>query len=97
MTDGLPARRGAGIGGTVTDIVLECGGTPQSARMLTTHATPEQAIPDGRVQAMAAAGTGFSAPGLVLRGTPLAINSLTEPRGDRFAVAGRIGADGLEM
>ena len=45
--EGLKVRVGADIGGTFTDVVLECGERLHSVKVLTDHAEPESAIVDG--------------------------------------------------
>ena len=42
-------RLGADIGGTFTDIALECRGAMYSTKVLTNYTAPEQAILDGIV------------------------------------------------
>lgn len=130
-------RLGADIGGTFTDIALDCRGQMYSTKVLTNYAAPEQAILDGMDVVLAEAGVGYGDLEIVIHGTTLATNALIERRGakvafittegfrdviemrtesrfdqydlnlrlptplvareDRFAVAGRIGAQGQEL
>lgn len=135
ITQGV--RLGADIGGTFTDVALECRGQMHSTKVLTNYAAPEQAILDGIDIVLAEAGIGYGDLDIVIHGTTLATNALIErrgartafvttegfrdviemrtesrfdqydlsltlptplvPRADRFAVAGRIGAQGQEL
>ncbi len=130
-------RLGADIGGTFTDIALECRGTMYSTKVLTNYTAPEQAILDGIDVVLAQAGVGYGDLEIVIHGTTLATNALIErrgaktafvttegfrdviemrtesrfdqydlnlvlptplvPREDRFAIKGRIGAQGQEL
>ena len=47
MNTGQTVRLGADIGGTFTDIALDCRGTMYSTKVLTNYSAPEQAILDG--------------------------------------------------
>lgn len=130
-------RLGADIGGTFTDVALDCRGQMHSTKVLTNYAAPEQAILDAIDIVLAEAGIGYGDLDIVIHGTTLATNALIErrgartafvttegfrdviemrtesrfdqydlnltlptplvPREDRFAVAGRIGAQGQEL
>lgn len=132
-----PIRLGADIGGTFTDIALECRGALFSTKVLTNYAAPEQAILDGIAVVLDQAGIGLGDLDIIIHGTTLATNALIErrgartafvttegfrdviemrtenrfeqydlnlrlpqpliPREDRFAVGGRIGAQGQEL
>ena len=132
-----PIRLGADIGGTFTDIALDCGGRMFSTKLLTTYAAPEQAILDGIDVVLAEAEITLADLDIVIHGTTLATNALIErrgaktafvttegfrdviemrtenrfaqydlnmvlpkpliPREDRFAIKGRIGAQGQEL
>jgi N-methylhydantoinase A len=132
-----PIRLGADIGGTFTDIALECRGALFSTKVLTNYAAPEQAILDGIAVVLDQAGIGLGDLEIIIHGTTLATNALIErrgartafvttegfrdviemrtenrfeqydlnlrlpqpliPREDRFAVGGRIGAQGQEL
>ncbi|MBC2837587.1 hydantoinase/oxoprolinase family protein [Paragemmobacter straminiformis] len=133
----MTIRLGADIGGTFTDIALDCHGRMFSTKVLTTYAAPEQAILDGIAIVLAEAEITPADLEIVIHGTTLATNALIErrgartafvttegfrdvlemrtenrfeqydlnlrlpkpliPREDRFAVAGRIGAQGQEL
>lgn len=137
MAQKTPARLGADIGGTFTDVVLELGEALFSTKVLTNYAAPEQAILDGIETVLAEAGLTPADLEIVIHGTTLATNALIErrgakvafvttqgyrdviemrtesrfdqydlnmrlpeplvPREDRFAIAGRIGAQGQEL
>ncbi|WP_054005908.1 hydantoinase/oxoprolinase family protein [Cypionkella psychrotolerans] len=132
-----PIRLGADIGGTFTDIALECRGRMFSTKVLTNYAAPEQAILDGIDVVLAEAEITLADLDIVIHGTTLATNALIErrgaktafvttegfrdviemrtenrfaqydlnmvlpkpliPREDRFAIRGRIGAQGQEL
>jgi N-methylhydantoinase A len=78
-------RLGADIGGTFTDIVLDCRGQIYSCKVLTNYAAPEQAILDGIDIVMSQAGVGPADLDIVIHGTTLATNALIERRGARTA------------
>jgi N-methylhydantoinase A len=91
-------RLGADIGGTFTDIVLDVRGRIHSTKILTTQATPEQAILDGIAIVTAQAGVAASDLDLVIHGTTLATNALIERRGARTAFVTTEGyRDVIEM
>ncbi|MBI1218316.1 MAG: hydantoinase/oxoprolinase family protein [Rhodobacteraceae bacterium] len=93
-----PIRLGADIGGTFTDIALECGGRIHSTKVLTTYAAPEQAILDGIAIVMAEAGITPADLDIVIHGTTLATNALIERRGARTAFVTTEGfRDVIEM
>jgi N-methylhydantoinase A len=78
-------RVGADIGGTFTDVVLECGGARFSAKVLTNYSEPEQAIIDGLVKVTQLAGIEIEEVDQLIHGTTLATNALIERRGARTA------------
>lgn len=78
-------RLGADIGGTFTDIALDCRGAMFSTKVLTNYAAPEQAILDGIDVVLAQAGIGYGDLEIVIHGTTLATNALIERRGARTA------------
>ena len=87
-------RLGADIGGTFTDIALECGGKLFSTKILTNYTAPEQAILDGIDIVLREAGIQISDLDIVIHGTTLATNALIErplsrPRG--IATSSRCG------
>lgn len=92
------ARLGVDIGGTFTDVVLECGGTRNSTKVLTTYAAPEAAIVDGMRQVCAKAGIAPGDIGQIIHGTTLATNALIERRGAKTALITTEGfRDVIEM
>ncbi|WP_227268573.1 hydantoinase/oxoprolinase family protein [Roseobacter weihaiensis] len=97
MTASKP-RLGVDIGGTFTDVVLECGGAAFSTKVLTTYGAPEDAIIDGLQQVCAAAGIGTEEIGQIIHGTTLATNALIERRGAKTALITTRGfRDVIEM
>mgnify|MGYP001114772858 CR=1 FL=1 len=74
-------RVGADIGGTFTDVVLECGEQQFSAKVLTNYSEPEQAIIDGLIKVTGLASIGIEQVDQLIHGTTLATNSLIERRG----------------
>lgn len=92
------ARLGVDIGGTFTDLVLETGGTLYTAKVLTTHDAPENAILDGVRTVTQKAGIAPDGIGLVIHGTTLATNALIERRGAKTALVTTEGfRDVIEM
>ena len=74
-------RVGADIGGTFTDVVLECGDEQYTAKVLTNYTEPGQAIIDGLRKVTAIAGIGIDEIDQFIHGTTLATNALIERRG----------------
>ncbi len=98
MSDRQSIRLGADIGGTFTDIALDCRGKLYSAKVLTTYSAPEQAILDGIQSVMAEASLTPADLDLVIHGTTLATNALIERRGARTALVTTKGfRDVIEM
>ena len=99
MPDGkTPTRLGVDIGGTFTDVVLERHGEMFSAKVLTTHAAPEDAIVEGIHLACSRAGATPASIGQIIHGTTLATNALIERRGARTALITTRGfRDVIEM
>ena len=94
----MTIRLGADIGGTFTDIALECRGRMFSAKVLTTPTAPEQAILDGIDSVLRDAGIGPGDLDIVIHGTTLATNALIERRGARVAFVTTEGfRDVIEM
>jgi N-methylhydantoinase A len=94
----MTIRLGADIGGTFTDIVLDCRGNMTSTKVLTHYAAPEQAILDGMDQVLAEAGIGYADLEIVIHGTTLATNALIERRGAKVAFVTTEGfRDVIEM
>ncbi|MCP1118712.1 hydantoinase/oxoprolinase family protein [Robbsia andropogonis] len=78
-------RAGVDIGGTFTDVALECDGRLFSAKVLTDYAGPERAILAGLLRAASLAGIAPGAIQSIIHGTTLATNALIERRGARTA------------
>ncbi len=99
MSDGKTATRlGVDIGGTFTDVVLERHGEMFSAKVLTTHSAPEDAIVEGIHLACSRAGVAPASIGQAIHGTTLATNALIERRGARTALITTRGfRDVIEM
>ena len=81
----MTIRLGADIGGTFTDIALDCRGRMFSTKVLTNYAAPEQAILDGMDMVLDQAGIGYGDLEIVIHGTTLATNALIERRGAKTA------------
>ncbi len=95
---GQSIRLGADIGGTFTDVALDCRGQLFSTKVLTTYSAPEQAILDGIAVVIEQAGIAASEIELVIHGTTLATNALIERRGARTALVTTQGfRDVIEM
>ncbi|MFV0472777.1 MAG: hydantoinase/oxoprolinase family protein [Pikeienuella sp.] len=91
-------RLGADIGGTFTDIALDCRGALHSTKVLTNYAAPEQAILDGIEIVAKEAGIALRDLDIVIHGTTLATNALIERRGARVAFVTTEGyRDVIEM
>ncbi|MFC3181935.1 hydantoinase/oxoprolinase family protein [Cypionkella sinensis] len=93
-----PIRLGADIGGTFTDIALECRGRIYSTKVLTNYTAPEQAILDGIDVVLAEAQITLADLDIVIHGTTLATNALIERRGAKTAFVTTEGfRDTIEM
>ena len=91
-------RIGADIGGTFTDVVLEAGQRRHSAKILTSHDAPEEAVLSGVRQVLDEAGVEAGQISQVIHGTTLATNALIERKGARTALISTEGfRDILEM
>ncbi len=91
-------RLGADIGGTFTDIALDCRGRMFSTKVLTNYTAPEQAILDGMDIVLSEAALGYGDLDIVIHGTTLATNALIERRGARTAFVTTEGfRDVIEM
>ena len=91
-------RLGADIGGTFTDIALDCRGQMFTTKVLTNYAAPEQSILDGIKVVLADAGIAPADLEIVIHGTTLATNALIERRGARTALVTTEGfRDVIEM
>lgn len=96
MSDAI--RLGADIGGTFTDVALECRGGMFTTKVLTNYAAPEQSILDGIEVVLAEAGIAPVDLEIVIHGTTLATNALIERRGARTALITTEGfRDVIEM
>lgn len=82
----MQVRLGVDIGGTFTDVALECRAEIYTAKILTTVAAPEIAILEGISKACAAAAIEPNQIELVIHGTTLATNALIERRGAKTAL-----------
>ncbi len=93
-----PIRLGADIGGTFTDIALECRGRMFSTKVLTNYTAPEQVILDGIEVVLAEAAITLADLDIVIHGTTLATNALIERRGAKTAFVTTEGfRDTIEM
>ncbi len=96
--DNHSVRVGADIGGTFTDVVLECGRDQYSTKVLTNYSEPEQAIIDGLVKVAQLAGIEIEQVDQLIHGTTLATNALIERRGASTAFVTSKGfRDVIEM
>jgi N-methylhydantoinase A len=93
-----PIRLAVDIGGTFTDLVLSLPDRTVSAKLLTTHAAPDEAVIAGARNILSDAGIDGSELGLVIHGTTLATNALIERKGARTALITTAGfRDSLEI
>jgi N-methylhydantoinase A len=91
-------RLAVDIGGTFTDLVLAMPDRTLSAKLLTTHAAPDEAVIAGSQAILHEAGIAASALDLVIHGTTLATNALIERKGARCALVTTAGfRDSLEI
>ena len=91
-------RLAVDIGGTFTDVVLECAGGQVSAKVLTTPEAPEAGVLEGVRAALGEAGAAPGDIALVIHGTTLATNALIERKGARTALVVTEGfRDSVEM
>ncbi|MEJ8566015.1 hydantoinase/oxoprolinase family protein [Elongatibacter sediminis] len=99
MTGPDKARLAVDIGGTFTDIVLERPGAPRlTAKLLTTHQQPGEAVLAGIRDVLRRAELQPADLGLIIHGTTLATNALIERRGAVTALLTTEGhRDALEM
>ncbi|RAI57041.1 hydantoinase/oxoprolinase family protein [Roseicella frigidaeris] len=80
------ARLAVDIGGTFTDLAVECGAERWTAKVLTTPAAPEQGVLEGVRVVLERAGLAPSDIALVIHGTTLATNAVIERKGARTAL-----------
>ena len=86
------------IGGTFTDLVLATPQRTLSAKLLTTHHAPDEAVIAGARAILAEAAIPASSLDLVIHGTTLATNALIERKGARTALITTQGfRDSLEI
>ncbi len=78
-------RLAVDIGGTFTDVVLECGGRRYTTKLLTTPEAPERGVLDGMARILGSAGMAPAEVALVVHGTTLATNAIIERKGARTA------------
>ena len=91
-------RLGVDIGGTFTDIVLECGTAQYSSKVLTTYTAPENAIIEGMHQVCSLSGIDPKKISQIIHGTTLATNALIERSGAKTALITTSGfRDVIEM
>ncbi len=96
--DSQSVRLGVDIGGTFTDVVLECEAGQFSTKVLTTYAAPENAIIDGLHQVCEQANVKPNQIQQIIHGTTLATNALIERRGAKTALVTTRGfRDVIEM
>ena len=97
-TDKARTRLAVDIGGTFTDLVLALADRSLSAKLLTTHTAPDEAVIAGTQSILQEAGIPASALDLVIHGTTLATNALIERKGARTALITTAGfRDSLEI
>ena len=95
---GARTRLAVDIGGTFTDLVLELPDRTLSAKLLTTHTAPDEAVIEGTEAILREAGIAASSLDLVIHGTTLATNALIERKGARTALITTDGfRDSLEI
>ena len=82
----LRNRLAIDIGGTFTDVVLECGDEQFTRKVLTSHAQPADAVLRGIRELFSETGVVANSISLVLHGTTLATNAIIERRGARTAL-----------
>ncbi len=91
-------RAGIDVGGTFTDIVLEANSSWHSAKVLTTHSAPEDAIIAGLRRVCSEAGLLLNSIDQIIHGTTLATNALIERKGAKTALITTRGfRDVIEM
>ena len=91
-------RLAVDIGGTFTDLVLAMPERTLSAKLLTTHDAPDEAVIAGARAILVEAGIQAASLDLVIHGTTLATNALIERKGARTALITTAGfRDSLEI
>ncbi|KQW20895.1 methylhydantoinase [Afipia sp. Root123D2] len=81
----MQARVGVDIGGTFTDVALECASGLSTCKVLTNYRQPEQAILEGIIKVVRQAGLRPGDITQVIHGTTLVTNALIERRGAKLA------------
>ena len=74
------------IGGTFTDVVLECGDEQFTRKVLTSHDQPADAVLRGIQELFSELGVAPDSVSLALHGTTLATNAIIERRGAKTAL-----------
>ena len=85
-TSTLSNRLAVDIGGTFTDVVLECGDEQFAKKVLTSHERPADAVLHGIRQLFLEQNVSADSISLVLHGTTLATNAIIERRGAKTAL-----------
>ena len=86
MTSSPAIRLGVDIGGTFTDVALEVGDRPYTAKGLTTPRAPEAGVLAILRAVIAEAGVSPGDVQLIIHGTTLATNALIERKGAKTAL-----------
>ncbi|WP_137388590.1 hydantoinase/oxoprolinase family protein [Rhodoligotrophos defluvii] len=79
-------RLGIDVGGTFTDAALEADGRLWTAKVLTTHAAPDDGVIQVMDRVLSQAGISADRLDLVIHGTTLATNALIERKGAKTAM-----------
>ena len=82
----MTSRLAVDIGGTFTDLALECFGRRHTLKVLTTPAAPEQGVVQGVGRILELAGCRLGEIDLLVHGTTLATNAIIERKGARTAL-----------
>ena len=77
----MGARLAVDIGGTFTDVVLDCDGDLTTAKVLTTPSAPEEGVLTGIATVLEETGAKPDEVQLLIHGTTLATNSIIERKG----------------
>lgn len=94
----MTVRLAIDIGGTFTDLVLDCDGRQYTQKLLTTHGDPTDAVFEGIDKVLFEATVKPTELDLVIHGTTLATNAIIERKGARTALLTTLGhRDVLEM
>ena len=81
----MSSRLAIDIGGTFTDVALECNGQTHTKKVLTSHAQPAEAVLQGTAAILREQAIDPASISLVLHGTTLATNAIIERRGAKSA------------